>query len=317
MTKAWFWKSFAGSRTMNDFDPGQGTRETHLWLAGVKPFSEPIHRDDVTQIELEGSEHPADSDINATPVSGPSRLDDALLLIYADALDDLERTRISTENRARALADIKGLSESKEYARLRALAADLADLEHHIQLDLQRAMRRHPLSPWVAATKGVGMKQAARLLAAIGDPYIDHRTNTPRTVSQLWAYCGYHVLSGHNPLDHHAIPAGENLCAGHTHQVQFDAQVNCVGVAAKRRKGQRANWNNTAKMRAYLIAVSCMKHTGPFRTVYDTRRAHTAVSHPEWTPGHSHNDALRIVAKAVLKEMWRESKRLYEERGAA
>jgi len=56
--------------------------------------------------------------------------------------------------------------------------------------------------------------------------------------------------------------------------------------------------------RAFSPAVPACA-CSPYRVVYDTRRAHTAVTHPEWTDGHSHNDALRIAAKEVLKDLWR------------
>lgn len=99
----------------------------------------------------------------------------------------------------------------------------------------------------------------------------------PRTVSQLWAYCGLHTLPG------------------------VDGQQ-----AARRQKGVQANWSTEAKTRAYLIATSRIKQMGaPYRQVYDERRAHTALSHPDWSPGHSHNDALRIVSKRVLRDLWR------------
>lgn len=41
-----------------------------------------------------------------------------------------------------------------------------------------------------------------------------------------------------------------------------------------------------------------------YRHTYDQRRAHTAITHPEWTAGHSHNDALRIVGKEILRDLW-------------
>lgn len=46
----------------------------------------------------------------------------ALLTIYADLLDDLERSRIATENRIRSLRDVKGLAGSPEEERLDAIA---------------------------------------------------------------------------------------------------------------------------------------------------------------------------------------------------
>jgi hypothetical protein len=41
-----------------------------------------------------------------------------------------------------------------------------------------------------------------------------------------------------------------------------------------------------------------------YRYLYEARRAHTAGTHPEWTLGHSHNDALRIVGKRILADLW-------------
>lgn len=37
------------------------------------------------------------------------------------------------------------------------------------------------------------------------------------------------------------------------------------------------------------------------------------IPHPEWTPSHSHNDGLRIASKAILRDLWREAKRLHED----
>jgi hypothetical protein len=69
-------------------------------------------------------------------------------------------------------------------------------------------------------------------------------------------------------------------------------------------------------MRAYLIATSCIKQArSPYRAVYDNRRAHTATTHPDWTAGHSHNDALRIVSKAILKDLWLAARDLHQAAG--
>jgi hypothetical protein len=66
-------------------------------------------------------------------------------------------------------------------------------------------------------------------------------------------------------------------------------------------------------MRAHLCAESCIKQRhSPYRTVYDDRRVHTALTHPEWTDGHSHNDGLRIVAKEILKDLWRAARDVHE-----
>lgn len=269
---------------------------------------------------------PPESVAVASPIQRAARAD-ALLLIYADLLDDLERVRIATENRVRSLGDY-GLAN----ARLLDMTARLKAEEHGAELELKRALRVHPLGPWVKRTVGIGEKQGARLLAAIGDPYWNTLHDRPRTVSELWAYCGYHVLNpGHVCVDPHTPTAGvDSLAPSHssndphggsaggdpssdTAHSGVDPRRSDGGVAPKRRKGQKANWNATARMRAYLCAEACMKQRrSPYRTVYDDRRAHTASTHPEWTDGHSHNDALRVVAKEILKHLWREAKAVHD-----
>lgn len=254
-----------------------------------------------------------------------SALADPLLYLAAVSLDDLERTRIAAENRLRQLtrntADADGeergfgLTADNPQVRVQQTIVDgLAALEHGAELALKRRLRAHPLHGWIKVTVGVGEKQAARLLAAVGDPYWNTLHDRPRTVSELWAYAGYKVI----PAAHVADVAQESHGSGDQSdgdpgQVVDSTQLLVAGVAVRRKKGQRANWSSDAKMRAYLIAESCIKQTrSPYRAVYDQRRAHTAVTRPDWTAGHSHNDALRIVAKAVLKDLWRAARDVHD-----
>ena len=138
------------------------------------------------------------------------------------------------------------------------------DLAFEAELELCRLWRKHPLAGWARDVRGVGEKTIARLISEIGDPA------DRSTVSQLWSYCGL------NP-------------------------------ERKRRKGMGqedalACGNPNARKRLWLIATSMLKAGN--RELYDARRLHTAETHPEWTPGHSHNDALRIVAKAFVRDLW-------------
>jgi hypothetical protein len=282
-------------------------------------------------------------------------LSDPALALAADVLDDLEKVRMANANRLGILTRTTedsdgetrgfGLDESHpDVARLAAIVDALRKVEHDAELQLARQLRRHPLHPWIKAQKGVGEKQAARLLAAIGDPYIRHEIvkadgtvipEGPRTVSALWAYCGLHVLpaADHDAVDALSVRVGGGATnGGDPGQSTADTQVHCAGVAPKRRRGELANWSTKAKTRAYLVATSCLKQRAatckgddaktvhidgctcsPYRKVYDARRARTAVTHPDWTDGHSHNDALRVASKEILKDLWREAKRLHEQ----
>lgn len=292
-------------------DPDRRIGDTHLELVGVEPSATGQSQGE-SQSTAAGSSPSADSQCRsetqtATVVSESilqARAADDLLAIMADAVDDLERVRIAMENRYRALTSDyiegenggrfgKGFPDTApEAQRFASIIGPLKQLEHQAVLELGRSLRAHPLGPWIKGTPGLGEKQAGRLLAAIGDPYWNDLHYRPRTVSELWAYSGYHVLDG---------------------------------TAAKRAKGVKSNWSTIAKTRAYLCAESAVKagvrklddcdDTEGYDTEhrhaitrygqkYLDRRTHTAVSQPEWTAGHRHNDALRIVAKQILKDLW-------------
>lgn len=280
--------------------------------------------------------------LDAKPRDGLS-LADPFLALAADVLDDTERTKIANENRLRQLTRSAvdsdgeergfGLDESHpDVANLAALVELLGKVEHQAVLQLQRKMRKHPLGPWIKAQKGVGDKQAARLLAVIGDPYWNDLHNRPRTVSELWAYCGLHVLpvSQGQPEAHHSRAGGDSSSAGGDLGQDPDAtQSQFAQVAARRQKGQKANWSTLAKTRAYLISESMLRAGN--REVYDKRKAATegrlhaspcvrcgpkgkpALAGSPWSDGHRHADALRIQSKELLKGLWREAKRLHEE----
>lgn len=61
----------------------------------------------------------------------------------------------------------------------------------------------------------------------------------------------------------------------------------------------RAQWVGKAKTEDGLG-----RPDGPFGEVYARRRAHTAITHPDWTPGHARNDALRVMIKEYVKHLW-------------
>jgi hypothetical protein len=130
-----------------------------------------------------------------------------MLSFAADVLDDLEATLLANQNRLRHLTrtevdkdgELRGLGRDvrdKDVARAsRHWSLRLKPCEHKAILNLQRLMRQHPLEPWRAAQHGVGEKQFARLLAAVGDPYWNTLYGRPRTVSEFWAFCGLHTIS--------------------------------------------------------------------------------------------------------------------------
>ena len=313
----------------SNFLPGRPNRVSHSSLAGQDQISPQANAGSAPNEFAPAGIKTDDGGQSTSDAHAPSApvvplLDDPTLALAADMLDDLERVKIASQNRLRSLTDdtpdadgvLRGSAmplTHPEVARLAALVQMVEAAEHQAVLNLQRAMRSHPLGPWVKAQRGIGEKQAARLLAKIGDPCVNATAGTYRTVSQLWAYCGLHVVAGGDPG--HETP---------------DTHSRTAGVAARRQKGQKANWSTDAKTRAWLIVQSCMKQldtscktdTGiaehvegcgcsPYRVVIDQRRQRTATTHPEWTPGHSLNDAMRVASKRLLRDLWREARRCH------
>jgi hypothetical protein len=319
--------------------PGQRESDDLLYLAGEAQTTRPTKSASVSsRLTSGGSTTPPPTEELTKPVQGASAegttqrggqsrtradaqravaLADPLLYLAAVSLDDLERVRIAAENRLRQLTRTEadsdgeergfGLTADNPQVRIQQSIVDgLAAMEHGAELALKRRLRQHPLHWWIKGTVGVGEKHAARLLAAIGDPYWNTLHDRPRTVSELWAYSGYKVIPvDRPPVDAHTRSVGGEQSDGDPGHLDRDALPGAAGVAVRRKKGQRANWSSVAKMRAYLIAESCIKQArSPYRGLYEQRRAHTAITRPDWTAGHSHNDALRVVAKRVLRDLW-------------
>lgn len=52
-------------------------------------------------------------------------------------------------------------------------------------------------------------------------------------------------------------------------------------------------------------ALFFAKGRNDYGAVYTERRERTALTHPDWTPGHSDADARRIMLKALVADLWR------------
>lgn len=298
-------------------------------VAGTIDTPEALHQPKPTGHAPQGceSDHVPAATFTAAPISPSPRVHgsiaEAVLRLLAENHTDFERIRIATQNRLRSLRQVYLIEEgvdTPEVVRLGVTIEMMEKLEHAAELDLCRALRAHPLGPWVKRTIGIGEKQGARLIAAIGDPYWNTLHDRPRTVSELWAYCGYHVLrTGHSCSDaqrssagpdpltpsHDPAEAHKDCAGGHSLRTDHltteshdqivgaesssnpghplrDTQTGAAGVAPSRKKGQKANWSSDAKMRAFLCAESCIKQArSPYRTVYDAGRAKYAEAlHP-------------------------------------
>jgi hypothetical protein len=209
--------------------------------------------------------------------------------------------------------------------------------------NLEQQMTSHPLWKILEPISGVGAKQAARALAAIGDPYIrpEIRRKTgdgdddfitepsrPRTVDELKSLCGYGLRQ------------------------MEDEQNGPYRVAPRREKGKVVDWSPECRKRLYLIATKIVMQLrkpchavegqlwadhvdgcrcSPLRVKYDAARRklagtmHTspctrcgpkgkpALAGSPLSNAHAHLRAEREVAQALLKKIWKEGRRLHFE----
>lgn len=234
------------------------------------------------------------------PFPEPDAATWAVLRFLGDTHTDLETTRIAISNRAhRAIIDRDEIE-----VVLDAITAG----EHAAQLKLIRRFRAvaPDIAAWVKDTPGLGEKTVARLLGAIGDP--------------IWAYPMRWVDVA--PDGHTCDPdrcGARHLVALQPFQ-RTPAQLRAYcgwGAPNRRTKGMTqeeafALGNQSAKKIVWNIATGCIKQDGasgnrrsPYRDVYDTGKARYEETHPEWTPGHRHNAAVRLVAKAFIVDLWR------------
>lgn len=289
----------------------QKTRGAVTNLAGNHSRTD-TQKNSVSGSAVEGTDETTPTTI---PITQSSRLaypiDDPMLFTLAQTLQDYETLRIAEEHRLRIFSmpsdvpDEDGVcrgfgyaEDSNEVQIVKGLIDPLKELEHRTVLSLQKRMRVNPIWPYFKDVKGVGEKTLARLMACIGDPYLrplDDGSYVPRTVGQLWAYCGMHTMRNK------------------------DGEI----VAAKRMKGVQANWNTEAKTRLFLLSQNLLRQgirkdkdgnqfaVTEYGQLYLDRRAHTAVTRPEWNPGHGLNDALRIMGKELLKQLWQAAREIH------
>lgn len=212
-----------------------------------------------------------------------------ILRIWSECFYDCQQHRIALTNRAE-----RGGVPPEMFA---GMLAHAVAAEHDAKLAMCRTYRKvvpAEIVAWQKASRGIGEHLLARLLGVIGDPLIATPLRAEgagperhvvhdgdpyeRTPAQLWRYCGW--SPDHRPAK--GATAADVLGFG---------------------KGK-------AKMISRLLAESCVKSGGPYRIVYDDAKAKAADAHDDWTPGHRHNHALRVTAKAILLDLWRVRKGL-------
>ena len=195
----------------------------------------------------------------------------------------------------------EGIDE-RGLARLRSAHEPLNAHAKSLKRLLARAFQDVPVIAWAKQVHGLG--DAVALFVGVIRPLCaEEGSGFPgfATVSKVWKFCG-------------------------------------LAPGQRKKKGERTMFSPRLKSYATMrLAEPTIKQAAsPYRPIYVDRKGHTMITHPpmvdegcegcdrarghfirkkkrvdcsfyggpHWSPAHRHKDAIRIVAKAILKDIW-------------
>lgn len=211
---------------------------------------------------------------------------------------DGDREKVNSRSSRIVAAALAGKDQKAEDAEIYgALAFDLATVasaiepcikaRHEIELEMKRIVRKLPIYQWAKSVKGFGELGLAVLLAEAGD------LSTYPKKGHLWKRLGLAPFEGQ----------------------AYSTWRMKGGLSAD--DWTEAGYSPRRRAEVYAcVSESLFRHQtvsqGPYRAIYDRRRATTAESHPDWTKAHSHMDALRVMTKVLVRDLWKEWRKPWE-----
>ncbi len=217
-----------------------------------------------------------------------------------DATED-DRTKINKRAAtivSRALAnkaqDAKDLPIAEMLSNeLELLTICLAPLEARrkvVEKEMAKLVTKLPVYEWMKGVAGLGEIGLAVIIGEAGD--IGNYPN----VRHLWRRLGLAPYGGRAMSNWHGneLTAEEWTTCGYSPRRRAEIYA-CVGDSLGKHQLGSAKKAGTD----FSVAKGLYGH------VYVKRRTHCLETHPDWTRGHAHDDAMRVMTKAVLKDLWR------------
>jgi len=210
-------------------------------------------------------------------------------------LGEAERAKI----RAKVRSIIKAARNSEEHELYRiihvsdAAYAPSAALRYEDERDMERLAKKLPVWPWVESIPGAGPLGLATIVAECGN------LSNYATVSKVWKRLGYAPYDGlagstwKRPSWRTRTLTADEWIA---HPFSGEKYALMHQIASWLWVKQ---WIGKAKS-----PTGVGMPNGTYGNVYATRRARTTITHPDWSDGHLHADALRITMKSFLKDLW-------------
>jgi hypothetical protein len=152
--------------------------------------------------------------------------------------------------------------------------------------------RQLPVYPWVKSVRGAAALGLATIVAEAGGP-LDPFANP----AKLWSRLGFAPYSGHaGSTWKRGQPRALTKAEWIAHPFSGERYAMIIQIGLWLRNKQWIGKKKTASGQG--------EPNRPYGAIYAARRAHTAVTHPDWSDGHADRDALRVMTKAYLLDLW-------------
>jgi hypothetical protein len=151
-----------------------------------------------------------------------------------------------------------------------------------------------PPAPFVAGVRGFSTLGLAIVIGETGD------LSNYATKERVWKRLGLAVIGG----DRQRKKTDPAAAAAHGYSPQRRAEMWALTDSMFRHQwaGDRDADGKAPLKSGKPVAVPAHA-VGPYGEVYGRRRAHTAGR--EWTKSHAHDDARRVMCKALIEDLWR------------
>lgn len=240
-----------------------------------------------------------------------------LLGVYVNYYWDIQKTRITLNNRIKSLEklEMKTVAEEQERIsqmdKLLSFATQMENIEANVAKEITQAIKGIPIwEGWLKDIKGIGPLYAAQLVHLIvgkkhtpeclkrREKYFSKKKPGEKrakrftcdcpsmeidrfpTVSSLWKYAGLHVVGGKAP---------------------------------KRKRGQKVNWNPKLRSLCWKIAKSFLMAGGEYRFRYDEfKKQETEKNGGRLSKTHIDMRARRKTVKLFLAHLF---SKWYERKG--
>ena len=218
--------------------------------------------------------------------------------------DANEKEREGVKKRAARIVEraLKGKPQTEEDAEvgvylepdfkvLRVTLKPLTNRRNEIELEMKHTVRKLPVREWAKEVAGLGEIGVAVIIGECGD------LNGYPNFRHVWKRLGYAPYEGRAMSRwkmEGGLSADEWTKAGYS--PHRHAQIySCVTEPMIKHQLVSAKKSETDFGAA----------KGPYGEVYIMRRAKCMIEHSDWNRAHLHKDALFVMTKAVLADLWR------------